>query len=525
MSGIRSGQRRGRLPRLALTLLILALATVALPAAAAARGVYVTDESANSVTLIDARTDQPLGGPIAVGVRPEAIAITPDGNFAYVANFGDESVSVIDTRSNMVGPPIDVAGKPVGLAISPDGRFAYVVSQEPDRLSVIDTATNALDEMPLQLAGKPAGVAITPDGDFAYVTCQESSQVLVIDTQTRRPVGGPIEVGSAPTDLAFTPDGRLAFVIDSDGSSVSVIETKSGSLWPTIPVLSEPQAIAISPDSQIAYVTNRTAASVTRLSTETGLALGGPIDLGGSSVSGIAITPDGDRIYVAETGSQFVRAVDTRTDVVTPIEVGSDPRGIAIVPDQPPHATFSIPGGRPDVPLGFDASASSDPDGSIGRFQWSFGDGTRLENGGATPAHIYRHPGFYKATLTLTDDEGCSTSLVFTGRTASCNGSPVATQTQAVEVSYPGVRVRCPPSAGRGGCRYRLLAVTRRHDGKAESTVTRVRLRASSELVVSLRPRRAFAGGFPVGHRVLVREWFSLDGSRRTRYARLRIVR
>ncbi|MGO4841307.1 PKD domain-containing protein, partial [Rhizobiaceae sp. 2RAB30] len=50
----------------------------------------------------------------------------------------------------------------------------------------------------------------------------------------------------------------------------------------------------------------------------------------------------------------------------------------------------------------FDASASSDQDGSIARFEWDFGDG---ETGnGARIAHTYSSPGTYEARLTVTDD-------------------------------------------------------------------------------------------------------------------------
>ncbi len=55
------------------------------------------------------------------------------------------------------------------------------------------------------------------------------------------------------------------------------------------------------------------------------------------------------------------------------IEVGVDPFGIAIVPNQPPQASFSIATARarPGVPVPFNASASGDPDGAIASFAWA----------------------------------------------------------------------------------------------------------------------------------------------------------
>ena len=123
---------------------------------------------------------------------------------------------------------------------------------------------------------------------------------------------------------------------------------------------------------------------------------------------------------------------------------GNGPEGIAVVPNQGPTASFSASAAAAGSASAFDGSASSDPDGTVARHDWNFGDGTTLANAGAKLAHTYTTPGTYTVTLTVTDDAGCSTSIVFTGQTAYCNGSAAATTTRSITVPPPTVTVPPP---------------------------------------------------------------------------------
>jgi hypothetical protein len=103
-------------------------------------------------------------------------------------------------------------------------------------------------------------------------------------------------------------------------------------------------------------------------------------------------------------------------------------------------------------------SGSSDSDGTIVRYDWSFGDGTSAHNGGRALAHVYTRAGSHKAALTVTHDRGCSTRFVFTGQIAYCNGTAAATTTRTIHVPEL-TRLRVSPAtfslAGRGfggGC-------------------------------------------------------------------------
>ena len=74
-----------------------------------------------------------------------------------------------------------------------------------------------------------------------------------------------------------------------------------------------------------------------------------------------------------------------------------------------PLAVFSmnVEEGVEPLPVLFDASDSSDPDGGPVHYQWDFGDGHSAE--GAIAPHVYQRGGTFLVKLTVTDDEGDAT--------------------------------------------------------------------------------------------------------------------
>ncbi len=205
---------------------------------------------------------------------------------------------------------------------------------------------------------------------------------------------------------------------------------------------------------------------------------------------------------------------------------------MAIVPDQAPIASFLARSKFPPGVVGtLDASGSSDPDGSVAVFDWSFGDGNAVPNAGLTLAHKFAKPGRYSVTLTVVDNEGCSTSQIFTGHTASCNGSSSATQTLSVKVAYPGVRVRCPKKAKAKACKVTLQALAKKkRKGKkkpktiAQSAVAAARVKRGKSRIVSLKPKKRYAKKLARAKKVLVKETRTIGKAKRVRYVKLKIV-
>ena len=82
------------------------------------------------------------------------------------------------------------------------------------------------------------------------------------------------------------------------------------------------------------------------------------------------------------------------------------------VPNQPPIASFTYSPEKPVVnqPVTFDASSSYDPDGTIVKYEWDFGDGNITNTTEEVIKHSYSEAGNYEVTLTVTDDDGATNS-------------------------------------------------------------------------------------------------------------------
>jgi YVTN family beta-propeller protein len=139
-------------------------------------------------------------GSIAVGARPYGLAMNPAGTRLYVANYGESSVSVVDTATDLAIGAVSTGRAPFALSVSPDGTRLFVGNQVDKTLSIIDTASlTTLAEVPLSTA-QPYGVQSGPGGDAVYVADFANSKLLVVDA-INGVVASQIAVGNLP--IAF----------------------------------------------------------------------------------------------------------------------------------------------------------------------------------------------------------------------------------------------------------------------------------------------------------------------------------
>jgi YVTN family beta-propeller protein len=175
----------------------------------------------NAISVLSTRES---GDPkiVAVARQPEGIAITPDGNYAWVGSNRDSVVLVVDTRS---GVPVDTLrgfGMPYRIGISADGQRAVITDPVRATVRVFDVANRRQRfaiEIPrdslvatAEVPGSPSpeGVTITPDGRWAFITLQGRNRAVTID----------LERGAI---VAWAPTG-----VWSDGIAYSVVPSGGG---------------------------------------------------------------------------------------------------------------------------------------------------------------------------------------------------------------------------------------------------------------------------------------------------------
>ncbi|MEU7017156.1 YncE family protein [Streptomyces sp. NPDC046385] len=202
-----------------------------------------------------------LTGVVALGAPAHAAT----GPFAYVANIGGNTVSVIDTSTNAVTAGATVGSSPANVVLSPTGTQAYVTNLGSNTVSVFDTATNAVTAT-VPVGSGPLTVALTPSGALAYVTNNGTDTVSVLDTATNT-VSATVTVGTAPNGVSFNAAGTRAYVADYGSGTVSVIDTATSTVTATIPVGNNPAQARINPSGTAVYATNQSDNTVSVIDT------------------------------------------------------------------------------------------------------------------------------------------------------------------------------------------------------------------------------------------------------------------
>ena len=216
-----------------------------------------------------------------VGVKPVAIVQQPGGGYVYVANQGDNTVTVFNPVSISVSTTITQAGglhqNPTAMVASSDGAYIFVVSQgngsSPGWLDIINTATNTIGAS-VQVGVGPTSIYLDTYLSRLYVANTGGNSVSVLDASDVSlgvnpaiPTLATVTVGSRPLSVAALPNGLSFYVANSNSNTVSVVSSSSFTVVATVPVGTTPVFIATEPSSTKVYTANAGSGNVSIIQT------------------------------------------------------------------------------------------------------------------------------------------------------------------------------------------------------------------------------------------------------------------
>ena len=235
---------------------------------------YVTNVAANRLIAFDLSSGTPKEThSVGVGAYPVHMVATRDGGTIFVTSFGGASVAVVDGHTWKLRTMITTPDRPHSIVISPDGQRVYTGCYGGAAIAVINVASETLAAtIPLPQAAEPYGLTISQDGRYLYTSDNLTGRLFVVDALARRVVDS-VAVGLHPALITHSPDDKTLYVANGGAHSVSVLDIGHDPAHPTVratvPVTGYPHGIAVTPDGRYVVVANTLGKDLSVIDTTT----------------------------------------------------------------------------------------------------------------------------------------------------------------------------------------------------------------------------------------------------------------
>ena len=304
--------------------------------------VNATDHTVSQYTIGIDGTLTALGSPIDTqGVNPNVVAVDPSGRFAYVTNFGSNTVAqfvIAQATGALSFNGLAATGStPYSVVVDPTGRYAYVTNQDDPSgtNSSVSQFTIGPDgkltgngSFALPSGSKPYQVTVDPTGQHAYVANRGTSTVSQFNidgTGALVPMTtAQVAAGTGSLFIAINPAGTYAYVSNFDASPSPTVSQFSfdgtGALVASSPTTTVstgngPYTVAISPNGLYAYWSNKYASNISQCSFASlgALNCSAGVIASGTQPQFIAIDPFGRYLYAVDFNAGGAGAVSQYT--------------------------------------------------------------------------------------------------------------------------------------------------------------------------------------------------------------------
>ncbi|MDP8983373.1 MAG: YncE family protein [Acidobacteriota bacterium] len=310
---------------------LIAFAAVIAVAAAAetpSTALLVLNKEEGALAIVDPVSGKVVGR-VPTGEGPHEMAVSPDGKFAFVGNYGGRtpgsSISVIDLVAQKELRRVDLGAlrRPHGIVFA-EGKV-YFTAEANKLIGRYDPAANQIDW--LLGTGQNSTHMVLVTASQIFTANIGSDSVTVIDRANSSETVVP--VGKGPEGMDLSPDGKQLWAANSRDGSVSIVDIAGKKVVQTLNLgTKRSNRLKFTPDGKLVLISDLDAGELLVVDVPAHKEIK-RIKLG-KGVEGILIVPDGSRAYVAVAGDNNVAVVDLKTLEVTGfLSTGTGPDGMA----------------------------------------------------------------------------------------------------------------------------------------------------------------------------------------------------
>jgi YVTN family beta-propeller protein len=306
--------------------------------------IVVQDRANRGLAIADPITMRIVGSVPMSATRPEAVAVSADGRFAYVTatdgthestprDLGEISgdyISVIDlvARKELRRVETGPGSWPFSLVVA-NGKVFYT-AEGYGLVGRYDPASNQIDRMIGIGQMRAHTLAVTKDGQHIFVTNGFSSTITAIgswDVPANNRVPGftqpfaanvpywatsLIPVGLGPEGIGLSPDEKEVWVLSRGDGKLTIIDVATDKVLSTLDLhFKRPYRVAFTPDGNRACFTAHGGSDVLIFDVPARKEIK-RINVG-KEAHDILIPPDGSRAYVTVAGSSNIAVIDLKT--------------------------------------------------------------------------------------------------------------------------------------------------------------------------------------------------------------------
>jgi YVTN family beta-propeller protein len=311
---------------------------------------YTSDQFSNTVSVINPVSNTLLGvirlgdptpgnlGPLYRGqLLVHGMGFSPDHRTLLAISIGSNSVSFIDTATNVVKHVAYVGRSPHEAFFTPDGKEVWVSVRGENYIAILDSQTYR-EKSRIEVPNGPGMTIFSPDGTYGYVCSSFSPETVVIATATKEIIGRVKQDSPFCPDIAASPDGKQVWFTLKDTGKVMIFNARPPfdviKVLDTGPITNHVN-FARNSRGQFAYVTVGGLNLVKVFRTEDFEQVAA-IETG-ALPHGLWPSGDGTRIYVGLENADAAAAIDTlENKVIATIPVGQASQGVAYVPGAVP---------------------------------------------------------------------------------------------------------------------------------------------------------------------------------------------